>query len=264
MSSSLGFGTMPRLTDKNEIGTCLPPRPRMERVCARQSRATDVFGEPFWFAPDLTLIVQEFSSTPSCLRWARAAYERPSMVSFPGPCICRCSATRSKKWHATRRYRSSGLMWRMTWTGNRPASPGAVAAPAGASDVPRSWPCQPTGSPRASRPDLRGPSMVAEGQGVFHGVYEGTALVAAAGTHVLGSRGRCRSDWQHLHPGAGDRRGRGLCGRLATSAVLAGLAGIQSDRPQHPRRQRHGAASVPESRSASRVTASSTRRWRCP
>ena len=48
---------MPRLTDKND-SNAPPSRPRMERICAGRSDAADI-PETLWFAPDLTLVVQD-------------------------------------------------------------------------------------------------------------------------------------------------------------------------------------------------------------
>ena len=65
--------------------------------------------------------------------------------------------------------------------------------------------------------------MVADG--VFHGIYEGTALVAAAGTHLL-AREEGAAAIGNVYTRR-DRRGRGL-GRLVTSAVLGELAGVET------------------------------------
>ena len=65
--------------------------------------------------------------------------------------------------------------------------------------------------------------MVADG--VFHGIYEGTALVAAAGTHVL-AREEGAAALGNVYT-RHDRRGRGL-GRLTTSGVLGDLSGVET------------------------------------
>jgi ribosomal protein S18 acetylase RimI-like enzyme len=65
--------------------------------------------------------------------------------------------------------------------------------------------------------------MVADG--VFHGIYEGTGLVAVAGTHLL-AREEGVAAIGNVYT-RHDRRGRGL-GRLVTSAVLGELAGVET------------------------------------
>ena len=79
------------------------------------------------------------------------------------------------------------------------------------------------GQSSGESPDFFFPSMVADG--VFHGIYEGTSLVAAAGTHLL-ARGEGIAALGNVYTRR-DRRGRGL-GRLATSAVLGELAGVET------------------------------------
>ena len=61
--------------------------------------------------------------------------------------------------------------------------------------------------------------------GVFHGIYEGAALVAAAGTHLL-AREEGAAAIGNIYTRR-DRRGRGL-GRLVTNAVLADLGGVET------------------------------------
>ena len=61
--------------------------------------------------------------------------------------------------------------------------------------------------------------------GAFHGIYEGTALVAAAGTHLV-AREEGAAAIGNVYT-RHDRRGRGLA-RLTTSSVLAELAGIET------------------------------------
>ena len=57
----------------------------------------------------------------------------------------------------------------------------------------------------------------------WSGIYEGTALVAAAGTHIL-TREEGAAAVGNVYTRR-DRRGQGL-GRLVTQAVLAELAGV--------------------------------------
>ena len=119
---------------------------------------------------------------------------------------------------------SPRLMWRMMWTGDRLASPGPVTTPRWrASDVPALQALYADGESSGESPDFFFPSMVADG--VFHGIYEGAALVAAAGTHLL-AREEGAAAIGNVYTRR-DRRGRGL-GRLVTSAVLGELSGVET------------------------------------
>jgi ribosomal protein S18 acetylase RimI-like enzyme len=61
--------------------------------------------------------------------------------------------------------------------------------------------------------------------GVFHGIYQGTVLVAAAGTHLVArEEGVAAIGNVYIRH---DCRGRGL-GRLVTSAVLGELSGVET------------------------------------
>ena len=133
---------------------------------------------------------------------------------------------------------SPRLMWRMTRTGDRPASPSAVTSRLGASDVPALQALYADGESSGESPDFVFPSMVAGG--VFHGIYEGTALVSAAGTHVL-AREEGVAAIGNVYT-RHDRRGRGL-GRLVRARRSASSPASRH-RPQRPRRQRRGALSV--------------------
>ena len=92
-----------------------------------------------------------------------------------------------------------------------------------ASDVPALQALHADGELSGESPDFFFPSMVAAG--VFHGIHAGTALVAAAGTHLVareeGAAAIGNVDTRR------DHRGRGL-GRLVTSAVLGELSGVET------------------------------------
>ena len=103
------------------------------------------------------------------------------------------------------------------------ALPSAVTSRLNASDVSALQDLYADGDSSGESPDFFFPSMVAEG--VFHGMYENTALVAAAGTHLL-AREEGVAAIGNVYTRQ-DRRGRGL-GRLVTSAVLGELAGVET------------------------------------
>ena len=81
----------------------------------------------------------------------------------------------------------------------------------------------PTGSPRASRPIFSFPRWWQTACSM--GSMKARALVAAAGTHLL-AREEGAAAIGNVYTRR-DRRGRGL-GRLATSAVLAELSGVET------------------------------------
>lgn len=79
------------------------------------------------------------------------------------------------------------------------------------------------GEASGESPDFFYPSMVTDG--VFFGVYEGDALIAAAGTHRL-AREESAAAIGNIYTRR-DRRGRGMA-RLVTSAVLGALTGVET------------------------------------
>ena len=110
-------------------------------------------------------------------------------------------------------------MWRMLLDrAHFQPAPSAGATRLGPPDLPALEALYADGQVMGEVPDFFNPPMLE--QGVFYGVYEAKALVAAAGTHVVSTE---------LSVGAvgnvytrRDRRGRGLAGRV-TSAVTAEL-----------------------------------------
>ena len=226
---------MPRLTDKNEIRTRLRRDPAWS-VYALGDLAPPMFPKTLWFMPDLTLVVQDYGTAILFAMGPGSVREALECVAGPVHLQVQRDALDEVARHAA--VSSPRLMWRMTWTGGRVASPSAVTSRLNASDVPALQALYADGESSDESPDFFFPSMVADG--VFHGIYEGTALVAAAGTHLL-AREEGAAAIGNVYT-RHDCRGRGL-GRQVTSAVLGELAGVEN-RPQRPRRQRRGAASV--------------------
>jgi ribosomal protein S18 acetylase RimI-like enzyme len=228
------FCSMPPLTDRNEI------RPRLRRdpawsVYALGDLAPRMFPKTRWFVPDLTLLVQDYGTTILFAMGPGSVREALEYVSGPVHLQVQRDALNEVARHAT--VSSTRRMWRMTWTGDlsrRSAttfqrakadrvSASAVPARLNASDVPALQALYADGESSGESPDFFFPSMVADG--VFHGIYEGAALVAAAGTHVL-ARDEGAAAIGNVYT-RHDRRGRGL-GRLVTSAVLGELAGVET------------------------------------
>jgi ribosomal protein S18 acetylase RimI-like enzyme len=211
---------MPRLTDKTEIRTLLRRDPAWS-VYALGDLAPTMFAKTVWFTPDLTLLVQDYGTAilfamgPGSVREALACAAGPVHLQVHRDALDEVAR------HAA--VSSPQLMWRMTWTGNRPPSPGAVTTRLGPSDLSALQALYADGEASGEAPDFFFPSMLADG--VFHGIYESAALVAAAGTHLV-AREEGAAAIGNVYT-RHDRRGRGLS-RLATSAVLAELAGVET------------------------------------
>jgi GNAT superfamily N-acetyltransferase len=211
---------MPRLTDKNAIRTLLR-RDRVWSVYALGDLAPPMFAKTLWFAPDLTLVVQDYGTAILFAMGPGSVREALECVTGPVHLQVHRDALDEVSRHAA--VSSPRLMWRMTWTGDHLASPGGVTTRLGASDVPALQALYADGKSSGESPDFFFPSMLADG--VFHGIYEGTALVAAAGTHLV-AREEGAAAIGNVYT-RHDRRGRGL-GRLTTSAVLGELADVET------------------------------------
>ena len=211
---------MPRLTDKNEIRNRLRRDPAWS-VYALGDLQLPMFAKTLRFVPDLTLVVQDFGTAILFAMGSGSVREALECVAGPVLLQVQRDALDEVVRHAA--VSSPRLMWRMIWTGDRMASPSAVTSRLNASDVSALRDLYADGDSSGESPDFFFPSMVTNG--AFHGIYEGTALVAAAGTHLL-ARGEGIAAIGNVYTRR-DRRGRGL-GRLATSAVLGELAGIET------------------------------------
>ena len=211
---------MPRLTDKNEIRTLLRRDPAWS-VYALADLAPTMFAKTLWFVPDLTLVVRDYGTAILFAMGPGSVREALACAAGPVHLQVRRDALDEVARHAA--VSSPRLMWRMTWIGGRVASASAATCRLNASDVPALQALYADGASSGESPDFFFPSMVADG--VFHGIYEGTALVAAAGTHVL-ARDEGAAAIGNVYT-RHDRRGRGL-GRLVTSAVLGELAGVET------------------------------------
>jgi ribosomal protein S18 acetylase RimI-like enzyme len=211
---------MPRLTDKNEIRTRLHHDPAWS-VYALADLAPPMFQKTLWFVPDLTLVVQDYGTAILFAMGPGSVREALECVAGPVHLQVQRDALDEVTRHAA--VSSPRLMWRMMWTGGPVASPNTATSRLTASDVPALQVLYADGESSGESPDFFFPSMVADG--VFYGIYEGTALVAAAGPHVL-AREEGAAAIGNIYTRR-DRRGRGL-GRRMTSAVLGELAGVET------------------------------------
>jgi ribosomal protein S18 acetylase RimI-like enzyme len=211
---------MPRLADKNDIRTRLRRDPAWS-VYALGDLAPPMFPKTLWFEPDLTLVVQDFGT--AILFAIGPGSVREALESVAGPVHLQVQRDALDEVARHAAVSAPRLMWRMRWTGERLASASAVTRRLKASDVPALQALYADGESAGESPDFFFPSMV--DSGVFHGIYEGSALVAAAGTHLV-AREEDAAAIGNVYT-RHDRRGRGL-GRVVTSAVLGELAGIET------------------------------------
>jgi len=211
---------MPRLTDKNEIRNRLRRDPAWS-VYALGDLQLPMFAKTLWFVPDLTLVVQDYGTAILFAMGPGSVREALEWVAGPVHLQVQRDALDEVARHAA--VSSPRLMWRMTWTGDRVASASAATSRLEAGDVPALQTLYADGESSGESPDFFFPSMVANG--VFHGIYEGPALVAAAGTHLL-AREEGAAAIGNVYT-RHDRRGRGL-GRLVTTAVLGELASVET------------------------------------
>ena len=213
-------GPMPRLTDKHAIRTRLRLDPAWS-VYALGDLAPTMFAKTLWFTPDLTLIVQDYGTAILFAMGPGSVGEALQCVTGPVHLQVQRDALEEVARHSA--VSSPRLMWRMIWTGDRLASPGALTTRLGTSDVHALQTLYADGESSGESPDFFFPSMVADG--VFHGIYEGTVLVAVAGTHLL-AREEGVAAIGNVYT-RHDCRGRGL-GRLVMSAVLGELSGVET------------------------------------
>ena len=223
---------MPRLTDKNEIRTRLRRDPAW-CVYALGDLEPPMFAKTQWFVPDLTLVVQDYGTTILFAMGPGSVREALECVEGPVHLQVQRDALEEVARHAA--VSAPRQMWRMTWTGDvsrqsamtdgakadGAALPAAATSRLHARDVSALRALYVDGEATGESPDFFFPSMVTDG--VFHGIYQGPALVAAAGTHLV-AREEGAATIGNVYVRR-DHRGRGL-GRLVTSAVLGELAGV--------------------------------------
>jgi GNAT superfamily N-acetyltransferase len=211
---------MPRLTDRSEIRWLLRRDP-VWSVYALSDLAPSMFPKTQWFTPGLTLIVRDYGTVILFAMDPKSVQEALAGVTGPVHLQVQRDAFEEVRRHAP--VSSPRLMWRMAWAGERPPRSSAMTSRLDARDVPALQSLYADGKSSGESPEFFFPSMVSDG--VFHGIYEGGALVAAAGTHVL-NRAEGAAAIGNIYTRR-DRRGRGL-GRGVTSAVLRDLAGVET------------------------------------
>src|SRR5688572_19153415 len=151
---------MPRLTDKNEIRARLRRDPAWS-VYALGDLQLPIFSKTLWFVPDLTLVVQDYGTAILFAMGPGSVREALESVAGPVHLQVKRDALDEAARHAV--VSSTRLMWRMTWTGDRPAVPEAGTTRLGASDVPALQALYADGETSGESPDFFFPSMVAGG-----------------------------------------------------------------------------------------------------
>jgi GNAT superfamily N-acetyltransferase len=211
---------MPRLTDTHEIRSRLRRDPAWS-LYALGDVAPSMFPKTQWFTPGLTLVVHDYGTAILFAMGPESVREALESVTGPVHLQVQRDALDEVTRHAA--VSSPRLMWRLVWTGDRAPAPSARTTRLDASAVPALQALYADGEASGESPDFFFPSMVADG--VFHGIYEGATLVAAAGTHLV-ARAEGVAAIGNIYTRR-DRRGRGL-GRSVTSAALGDLAGIET------------------------------------
>lgn len=214
---------MPLLTDKTAIRAILRRDP-VWGVYALGDLAPPMFPKSQWFSsgsgPDLTLVLHDYGTSILFAVGTVSIREALDHVRWPVHLQLQQEALNEVARHAM--IENQCQMWRMSWhDGSATARRGGTSVPPvaaqqlGAADVPALLKLYADGESTGESPDFFYPSMVTDG--VFFGVYEGDALVAAAGTHLFAP------EEQSVAIGniytRRDRRGRGL-GGVVTRAVL--------------------------------------------
>ena len=211
---------MPRLSDKHTIRTILRRDPAW-CVYALGDLSPEMFPKTAWFTPDLSLVLKDYGTSILFAMGTCSISEALEDVTWPVHLQVREDALDAIARHAT--IDSRREMRRMIWTSRRDLPHDVRATRLGAADVDAVQTLYADGEPTGESPDFFYPAMI--DRGVFFGIYEDHALVAAAGTHLV-SRDEGAAAMGNIYTRR-DRRGRGL-GRIVTAAVMRELAGIET------------------------------------
>ncbi len=212
---------MPRLVAPLDIRALLRQDP-LWSVYALCDLSPRMFPKTRWFVPDLTLVLHDYGTCILFAMGSRSVSEALHEVSWPLHLQVRGAALEEVARHAT--ITSVKEMWRLGWSDRTSVPPpGGPTQRLGPRDVPALRRLYADGDVSGEAPDFFMAEAVADGS--FHGVFEGDALTAAAGTHVI-SHEEGVATVGNVYTRR-DRRGRGLS-RLVTTAVLRDLVGIET------------------------------------
>jgi len=211
---------MPHLSDRDEIRRVLRRDPGW-CVYALGDLAPAMFPKTTWFTPDLTLVVRDYGTAILFAMGAGSVREALDSVEGQVHLQVQREALDAIRRHAD--VSSVQKMRRMVWTGRPTPVPSLASTRLSLEDVPAIRHLYADGRSTAEAPDFFHPSMV--DAGVFHGIHEGAALVAVAGTHLV-AREEGVASIGNVYTRR-DRRGRGL-GRAVVQAVLSELVDIET------------------------------------
>ena len=235
--------TMPLLTDKHTIRTTLRHDP-LWSVYALGDLSSRMYDKTQWFSHQairpsghqaigrylsgstehLALVLHDYGTSILFATGTGAVREALQHATSPVHLQVQADALEEIERHAT--VTDKKQMWRMGWkgaTGATRAKGAKGATRLTADDVPALTTLFADGEAAGESPDFFYPSMVTDG--VFFGVYDGAALVAAAGTHLFAPEEGAAAIGNIYT--MRDRRGRGL-GRVVTSAVLEAVKDIET------------------------------------
>lgn len=212
---------MARLTDAGEIRGLLNAD-RVWGVYALGDLLPAGFAKSQWFGPDLTLVYSDFGTCVLFAMGVSGIEEALGAVGWPVHLQVRPEALAVLERLAV--VTDQTAMVRMGWSGERSGwvSTDGVRRLTPA-EVPALERLYADGLVDGESPDFFFPAMVA--QGVFFGVYEGSEIVAAAGTHLFAPEEGAAA-MGNIYTRR-DRRGRGL-GKLVTCATLGALADLET------------------------------------
>jgi len=211
-----------QLTDKNEVRTILQ-RDRRWCVYALGDLTPRMFEKCQWFTPDLTLVLHDYGTCILFAHGTGSITEALEHVRWPVHLQVRTDALDEIARHAS--VTNEKTMIRMAWAAegaDRPDSTKHVTRMT-VDDLPAIERLYADGESRGQSPDFFYPSMITDG--VFFGVYEGTDLVAVAGTHLV-ARDESAAAIGNVYTRR-DRRGKGYS-RLVTAAVLNELRDFET------------------------------------
>jgi ribosomal protein S18 acetylase RimI-like enzyme len=211
---------MPRLTDSDEIRRLLRRDPAWS-VYALGDLAPAMVPKATWFTPDLTLVLRDYGTAILFAMGPGSVSEALETVEGEVHLQVQQDALDEIRRHA--HVSSATPMLRMVWTGRPSPERGVGATRLGARDVESLRRLYADGQASGESPDFFFPSMVTDG--VFHGIRDGDALVAVAGTHLL-SREEGVACIGNVYTRR-DSRGRG-CGRQVVASVLGDLSAIET------------------------------------
>ncbi len=203
---------MPFLTDKTAIRAILRRDP-VWGVYALGDLAPRMFPKTQWFGPDLALVLHDFGTSILFAMGTAGVREALDHVRWPVHLQLQQDALDEVARYAV--IENQCQMWRMGWAGGTGGAGRAGVVQLGAADVPALLKLYADGDATGESPDFFYPSMVTDG--VFFGVYEDDALVAAAGTHLFAPEEQAIAIGNIYT--RRDRRGQGLGGAV-TRAVL--------------------------------------------